>query len=169
MLDAEFPGGEADYTYSKLKNIPYLDAVIHETLRLKPSVPSGLARLTPPGGLQIDEVLIPGDTIVCVPAYTIQRDPRYWDESTEFVPERWDAEKGLTPEKAPFIAFTRGQYACPGRHLAMMEMRMVISRIVMRYQRIEFADRGDVERFDEGALDTFTMSVPPLPLLFTRR
>lgn len=140
--------------------------MIHETLRLKPSVPSGLPRVTPPEGLRIDEVFIPGGVNVSVHPHTIHRDPRYWDRPREFVPERWD---GLTPEKAPFIAFTRGLGACPGKNLAMMEMRMVLGRIALRYQRMGFADPDDVERFDERALDTFTMALPPLPLVLTRR
>lgn len=169
LLDAEFPRGEQDWSYARLKNIPYLDHVIHETLRLKPSVPSGLPRLTPPGGLLIDGVHVPADTIVSVPAHTIHRDPRAWgDRPAEFVPERW-ADELLTPERAPFVAFTRGQYACPGKNLALMELRMVVSLVVMRYERMEFAVPEDVVRFDEDALDTFTMSLPPLPLVLTRR
>lgn len=97
--------------------------------------------------------------------YAIQRDPRYWDEPNEFIPERWD---NLTPEKAPFLAFTRGQYACPGKNLAMLELRMVISRIAMKYN-LEFVSVEDAEEFDHGALDTFTMTLPPLPLILTRR
>lgn len=123
---------------------------------------------------------IPGDTIVSVPAHTIQRDPRYWDQPREFVPERWGNNNssnngdeggggGLTPERAPFIAFTRGEFACPGKNLALMEMRMVISRVALRYRRLAFAVPEDVVRFDEGAMDTFTMSLPPLPLVLTRR
>lgn len=165
ILDARFPGGEADWTYAKAKAIPYLDAVIQETLRLRPSVPSGLPRASPPGGLQIDEVFIPGDVNISVPTYAIQRDPRYWDDPLEFVPERWDK---LSPDKAPFFPFTRGKYACPGKNLAMMEMIMVISRVVLRYQ-MEFPSEAVAERFENEVLDTFTMAVAPLPLIMRRR
>lgn len=165
ILDAEFPGGESEWTYSKAKAIPYLDAVIYEALRLCPSVPSGLNRTTPPGGLQIDEVFIPGNVHVNVPTFAIQRDPRYWDEPLEFRPERWAT---LTPDKTPFIAFTKGKYACPGKNLALMEMAMVISRVALRY-RITGLEEDVAERFERDTLDTFTMSVPALPLVFTRR
>lgn len=58
--------------------------------------------MTPSEGLQIDEEFIPGNTIVSVPTWTIQRDGRYWDRPLEFVPERWDA---LTTDQAPWIPF----------------------------------------------------------------
>ncbi|KAJ4396529.1 hypothetical protein N0V93_000749 [Gnomoniopsis smithogilvyi] len=165
IVDAEFPGGEADWTYTKAKAIPYLDAVIQETLRLRPSVPSGLPRVTPPGGLQIDEVFIPGDVNISVPTYTIQRDPKHWDDPLEFMPERWET---LSTDKTPFFPFTRGKYACPGKNLAMMELIMVISRVALRY-KMEFPSGAVVERFEKETLDTFTMALPELPLIFSRR
>lgn len=163
LVQAEFPGGEKDWTYEKAKTIAYLDYIIQETLRLKPSVPAGLSRLTPPTGLQIDGVFVPGDTIVSVPAYTVHRDPRYWDNATEFMPERWER---VSTEKAPWIPFTRGQFSCPGRNLAIMELRMVLSRIALRYT-ISFPPGYDGEMFDKEAKDTFTLSLPPLHLNFT--
>lgn len=116
---------------------------------------------------------IPGDVVVSVPAHSIQRDPRLWgDDAAAFRPERWAAEDGGTgihPDRAAFIPFTRGPYACPGRNLALMELRMALSRVALRYRRLAFAVPEDVTRFDEGALDTFTMTLPPLPLVLTKR
>lgn len=139
--------------------------MIQETLRLRPSVPSGLPRVSPPSGLQIDEVFIPGNVNLSVPTYAIQRDPRYWDDPLEFVPERWE---NLSPDRAPFFPFTRGKYACPGKNLAMMELVMVISRVALTYET-EFPSAAVAEKFEKEALDTFTMAVPDLPLIFRRR
>lgn len=160
-----FPNGEGDWKYEKVKNVPYLDYIVHETLRLKPSVPAGTTRLTPPSGMQIDDVNIPGDVVVSVPTYTIQRDPRYWNDASEFIPERWEK---LSTEKAPWLSFSRGQYNCPGRNLAMMELRMVLSRIALRFD-ISLVSKRDGDIFDRDAKDTFTLAIPPLPMLFTRR
>ncbi|KAM6510175.1 hypothetical protein FALCPG4_017800 [Fusarium falciforme] len=162
-VQAQFPKGVKDWTYEKTKSIPYLEYVIHETLRLKPSAPGGLSRLTPPQGLQIDEVFIPGDTIVSVPTYTIQRDERYWENALEFRPERWES---VNPEKVAWIPFSRGQYSCPGKNLAFMELRMVLGRIALEYS-LAFPPGDDGEAFDKGARDTFTLNVPELPIIFT--
>lgn len=165
LLDEELPRGEEEWSHSRIKNVPYLDYIIQETLRLRPSAIGALARLTPPEGIWIDEVFIPGDTIVSIPAWTIHRDPRYWKDAQEFVPERWE---GLSTEKAPWIAFTKGRYACPGRNLALMELRMALSRIALRYNT-SFVSEDDAAKFDGDTKDVFTLGISPLPLLFTRR
>jgi cytochrome P450 len=143
--------------------VPYLDWVINETLRLRPSVPGGLARVTPPEGLMVDDVFIPGDIVTSVPTYTMQRDERYWPDALSFKPERWE---GLHTEKVPWIPFTRGQWACSGKALAMMEMRMVLGRIALQYD-ISFPAGVTAENVDFRFKDTFTQTLPPLPLVFT--
>jgi cytochrome P450 len=68
---AERDGRDADHlSLSKLK---YLQACIDESLRLYPPVPSGLQRMSPPAGQQIGDVFIPGNTIVQMPSYTLNR------------------------------------------------------------------------------------------------
>ncbi|WYZ38083.1 hypothetical protein EsH8_II_001589 [Colletotrichum jinshuiense] len=56
-----------------LSKLQYLQACIDETLRLHPTVPSGLQRMTPPEGMEIDGTFIPGNTIVQVPSHTMFR------------------------------------------------------------------------------------------------
>lgn len=60
-------------THDNLVTVSLLDGVINETMRLHPPVPSGMQRVTPPGGLQIGERTIPEHTIVQVPSYTTFR------------------------------------------------------------------------------------------------
>lgn len=95
-----------------MRDIPYLEAIINETLRLKPAVPSGQPRVTPPGGLQIDEVWIPGDVNVVVPQYILQRDNRNFPEGDKFVPERWLVEnkKKMISNEQAYFPFQLGRF-----------------------------------------------------------
>lgn len=111
----------------------------------------------------IDNDFIPGGTVIAVPTYTIQRDPRFWHDAHVFEPKRWE---NLSTENAPWIPFTRGQWACPGRNFAMMEIRMVISRIALQYT-IAIAEEDLGKRFDKEVKDTFTLTLPPLRLVFS--
>lgn len=61
-----------------ISRIDLLNAAIHETLRLHPVIPSGLQRLTPPGGMTVGETYIPGNTVIQVPFYTIFRGQFFW-------------------------------------------------------------------------------------------
>lgn len=62
-----------DLNHSRLCDVPLIDAVINEALRLHPALPSGMQRVTPKEGLQIGKVFVPGDTILQVPSHTLFR------------------------------------------------------------------------------------------------
>jgi len=179
--------GDAIFNNDISPSLPYLEAVITETLRLKPAVPSGQPRVTPTEGLVIDGTWIPGNTIVIIPQYVIQRDERFFVRASEFLPERWlDEGKDLVNRQAyfPFVIGELfyislrlfsfivdrilGPYACPGKQLALLQMRGVL-RGIARDFHINLAPGEDGVAFDREAKDTFTLAVKPLQMVFTKR
>ena len=72
MIDA---GGPPDLQL--LKEAPYLNAVITETLRLHPPNPAGVIRVTPPEGITVGNQSIPGGTSVRVPFIALHRCTRH--------------------------------------------------------------------------------------------
>ncbi len=63
--------------------------------RLHSPVPSGVQRDTSESGAKIGPYWIPGETIVAVPTYTIQRDQRYFVQPDEWIRERWFSKPEL--------------------------------------------------------------------------
>ncbi|EEP75422.1 predicted protein [Uncinocarpus reesii 1704] len=110
-LDSVMEPEEIIASYDKVKYLPYLRAVIDETLRLYPPISHGLPRETPKNGLQILDNWIAGNTTVSVSAYVAHRDPNAFPEPEKFMPERWlgDEGKQLQPN---FIAFSAGARGC---------------------------------------------------------
>ncbi|KAI0835198.1 monooxygenase [Hypoxylon sp. FL0890] len=168
QIDALMPS-PADWTYEKVRSITYLDNIIDETLRLKPAVLSGVYRVTPREGIQIDEQFIPGNTNVFVPTQRIQTDPRYWKQAAEFIPERFgELSAEMNTDCGLHIPFSAGNYSCVGKNLAIMSLRIAISRIAQHFN-ISFAPGETGEEFDKGAKDTFTTTLSPLMLQFSPR
>ncbi|KAI1332363.1 cytochrome P450 monooxygenase-like protein [Xylariaceae sp. FL0255] len=154
--------------HENLMTIELLDAVIHETMRLHPPVPSGTQRMTPREGLQIGDKHIPGDTIVQVPSYTVFRDSRSFERPLDFVPDRWTTQPELIRDRSVFIPFNSGPYACVGKRLAMMEIRRCVCEVLSRYD-YSAVPGHDREAWLDGKLDTFTIVSAPLPLVFEER
>ncbi|KAJ5713157.1 uncharacterized protein N7483_010338 [Penicillium malachiteum] len=167
-LDDAMPNGSSEWTYEKVKQVTYLDDVINETLRLRPAIMTLGSRVTPPEGLQVDEVYIPGDVNVFVPQKLLQTDERYYVDAKEFVPERWSEKKEMSLEGAPFYPFLTGPYVCPGKSLAYLSLRTSVSKLAQRYD-IKFAQGETGWLFENKTLDTFTTGLPPLNIEFVPR
>jgi len=153
-----------------LKDIPLLDGVINETLRLHPAVPSGVQRETPPEGIRIGDKYIPGNIILWQPIHTIQRDERYFKDAKTFYPDRWFDENQAEwiKDKRAFIPFSYGSYKCIGNNLAMMEMRAVAANIVHKFD-VRAAPGEDFDSIENKTMDTFTLTLGKLEVVLSRR
>jgi cytochrome P450 len=168
QVDAAIPRPE-DWTYEKAKSITYIDDIINESLRLKPSLLHGGYRVTPPAGITVDGVFVPGDTNVFVPCQGLQTDPRYWTRAADFVPERFgELREEMGTDKSPFFPFGLGAYNCVGKNLAFLTLRTSISRLVQRFD-IAFGPGETGDEFDSGTLETLTTTLPPVMVQFTPR
>jgi len=158
----------SDPTYEQLTNgLPYLDAVITESLRLMGSSSvSDFTRvageddvipLSRPvrdaSGKLVDSIVVAKGTLVCVSISYMNRSPAIWGhDSREFRPERWLDEDGL-PSKAKeiqghrhILTFSDGQRACLGKQFALAELKAVLS-VLIRYFVLEMEKKGgEVER-----------------------
>lgn len=99
-----------DLSHDRLLTVAFLDATINESLRLHPPTPSGMQRVTPPEGLRIGRVFVPGNVIVQVPSHTVFRDARAFARPDEFIPERWTTRPELARDKSVFIPFNAGEW-----------------------------------------------------------
>jgi cytochrome P450 len=70
------PGSETELR--DIQEAKYLNGVINEALRMHPPVPSGLLRQTPPEGIMVGEIFIPGSVTVSAPTWSMGRCKCRW-------------------------------------------------------------------------------------------
>ncbi|KAH8115860.1 high nitrogen upregulated cytochrome P450 monooxygenase 2 [Phellopilus nigrolimitatus] len=183
-VDEAFPLGEGDpFDGSRLADMKYLNAVINETMRLQPAVPTGIQRAPEKGtgGKWIGNHFLTEGTAVNIPPYVLHRDPRYFSPATEkFWPDRWlqssaNAKSEKLPGTAPvvtnvsaFIPFSAGHANCAGKNLALAEMRAVVALLMQRFE-MRFADGYDPRRWEEDMVDLFVMKPTELPVVLSLR
>ncbi|KAE8384363.1 cytochrome P450-domain-containing protein [Aspergillus alliaceus] len=147
VLDGAIPRDVEVPDYGMVKDIPYLQWVIWETMRIHSTSAMGLPREIPAGNPPVTisgHTFYPGD-VLSVPSYTIHRSKEIWGPDAEqFVPERWDPARLTARQKAAFIPFSTGPRACVGRNVAEMEL-LVICGTVFRLFDFVIQQDGPME------------------------
>jgi len=173
---------------SMISQMPYLDAVIKESMRLYPVAPFIVRKLTSDIAIPIEEeqeredlastdkennantkkktCSMPASTFACIWIYALHRNPKLWNRPNDFLPERWidpelrarDIGQG---EYGAYMPFAIGPRNCLGQPLAVVILRILLSRIVNKYvildpkfealQKLSKED-DDVEEIDPQCL-----------------
>ncbi|GMP95337.1 hypothetical protein CsSME_00044422 [Camellia sinensis var. sinensis] len=118
---------------SDVHSLPYLQAIVKETMRLHPPVPL-LLPYKARNDVELLDFTIPKDTRVLVNAWGIERDPEYWDNPTSFVPERFlDCGVDYKGRDFEYIPFGAGRRICPGIPLATRMVHLMVGSIVQAF------------------------------------
>jgi cytochrome P450 family 135 len=105
----------------------YCDAVLRETLRLRPIFPFVLRRLRTP--LALDGRVVPAGVTLAADSVLVQRRPEAYEDPDAFRPERFLA---APPSGGAWVAFGGGSRRCLGATFAPWEMRVMLATIVRR-------------------------------------
>ncbi|KAL2321217.1 hypothetical protein Fmac_030186 [Flemingia macrophylla] len=116
---------------SDLENLPYLDLVVKETLRLYPVAPLLIPRECRED-VTVDGYSIKSKSRIIVNAWAIGRDPKVWsDNAEEFYPERFvKNDIDIRGHDFQLIPFGSGRRGCPGIHLGLTTVKIVVAQLV---------------------------------------
>ncbi|MBW0525988.1 hypothetical protein O181_065703 [Austropuccinia psidii MF-1] len=130
-------------SYNDSKDLVYLNACINEGLRRHSTSSIGLPRVMPKTVDFKGHLLIEG--VICsIPTYEIHHDPEIWGDPWVFRPERW-LEPDAKKYEAAFLPFSHGPRACVGRNLAIMQLQIIISTLIKRYDfRLKKPDQAEL-------------------------
>lgn len=133
---AENPAAEARLTeeiagrsLGELVRLPYLNAVLKETLRLY--APVWIIPRAAEEATELEGVAIPKGAYVFLSPYLLQRREAEWKNATAFQPERW-LDPAMKPRQGSYLPFLQGARKCIGEHFALMEMAIVTGTMLQR-------------------------------------
>lgn len=127
-------------TVEQLGKLPYLDAVVKESMRVLPPVP-----LHPRIVAEDHELgghFMPKNTELFLSIFHMHHDPAIFPRPRSFDPARWSTIKPTTFEYNPFSA---GPRMCIGASFAMMEIKIVLAMLLQRY-RLELLPGDKIDR-----------------------
>jgi cytochrome P450 len=119
-------------TLAQLGGLPYLDAVLCETLRLYPPV-WGMGR-EPVSDCEVGGYPVAKGTSILFSQWVMHRDARFFERPDRFFPDRWtDGLQKRLPRYA-YFPFGGGQRICIGANFAMMEAGIILSMLLARFR-----------------------------------
>lgn len=105
-----------EITFTSVSALPTLLAVLNESLRIYPPVPSKLPRGVPAGGAVVDGKFVPAGTAVSVCQWAASRSAMNFKDPTQFRPERWMGDPRYEGDrKEAMQPFSYGPRNCIGR------------------------------------------------------
>jgi cytochrome P450 len=153
-------------SWAEAQKLPYLDAVIQESLRVHPAAGLILERVTPPQGIDILGHFVPGNTIVGCNAWVIHRRPEVFGEDADtFRPERWleaspeqlkEMKVSTTRQsnsvnfanvfKATWFVFGAGSRTCLGKNISLLELYKLVPTFLRNFE-IDTRDESKYEHY----------------------
>jgi len=144
-----FAPDPAAFTVEQMAGLDYVEACAYETMRLRPVAP--ILVLQALRDTTIADVLVKEGTIV----WTVMRrdsvDEAHFPNPRAFMPERWLADGSVGPAassaKRVSMPFGAGPRVCPGRYLALLEMKMAMAMLLVRFdiQSVGTEDGSEVQ------------------------
>jgi cytochrome P450 len=77
---------------------------------------------------------IPARSALEISPYVTHRHPDFWDNPESFDPDRFTQERSAHRHPYAYLPFGAGQRLCIGSHLAMLEARLIVSRVLQRFR-----------------------------------
>ncbi|KDP24588.1 hypothetical protein JCGZ_25504 [Jatropha curcas] len=141
---------------SDIGNLPYLQAIVKEILRLHPTGPLIVRESSE--DCSIAGYTIPAKTRLFVNVWSLGRDPNYWENPFEFRPERfmgeeWSAKSNMLDVRGQYfqlLPFGTGRRSCPGASLALQFVPATLAALIQCFEwRVGDGENSTVD-MEEG-------------------
>ncbi|XP_038077379.1 cytochrome P450 3A24-like [Patiria miniata] len=134
-------GERTSLTYGDVSKLPYLDMVLHESMRIYPPAIE-FDRICREDCV-IKGIQIPKGTMMEFPVWVVHHDPEIWPDPYTFDPQRWSAGNRDKIHPLAWIPFGGGPRKCIGYRFANLEIALVMVRLLQKY-RFETCEETDI-------------------------
>jgi cytochrome P450 len=124
--------GDRTPTFEDLTQLTYTAQVAQESMRLYP--PFWFYNRTAYSEDEIGGYKIPAGAQVLLCPYATHRHPDFWEVPEAFRPERFEPAQVAGRPRHAYYPFGTGPRMCIGRHLALMEMQLILATVAQRYR-----------------------------------
>ncbi|KAJ2992986.1 hypothetical protein NUW58_g1986 [Xylaria curta] len=151
-----------------IRNLPYLDAVVQETLRLHTPLANGFTRWVPDkNGAVICGRHVPQGTVVTINHYCSNTSSSNFRNPMQFIPARWMGDEAYAEDNRDVVQpFSVGPRNCPGKQFALLNIKLTIAHLLWRFDL----------KLGEGTKDWAVGQrlyngwvQPPLPVIMNKR
>ncbi|KAF5788887.1 putative geraniol 8-hydroxylase [Helianthus annuus] len=140
-----------------IPQLPYLQAVIKETLRLHPPTPF-LIPHEATHDVEVEGFIIPKNARILCNVWAIGRDPNIWPNTNEFMPERFlDSEIDYRGQDFKLIPFGAGRRLCPGLNIAHRMLHIMLGSLIYNF---DWKLQGNMRPQDLDMEDKFGLTLP---------
>uniref|UniRef100_A0A1B6KVA4 Cytochrome P450 n=1 Tax=Graphocephala atropunctata TaxID=36148 RepID=A0A1B6KVA4_9HEMI len=129
--------------YQMLMEVPFLEQVINETLRLYGSVPTLTRCCTQPYQIPDSNVTLEKGHRVIIPTYAYHHDPQYYPDPYKFKPERFAPENSKERHPYVFLPFGEGPRNCIGMRFGLMQTKLGLATVLLNF-RVHLAPEQEV-------------------------
>ncbi|XP_074599602.1 cytochrome P450 4C1-like [Brevipalpus obovatus] len=127
----------------KLNSLPYFEACLKESLRLFPPVP--IIQKAAPKDLKICGQSIPEGLSLSLHLYFLHKDPEIFPDPEKFDPERFMDSRSQNIPPFSYVPFSAGPRNCVGQKFALLEMKIFLSLLLMRFKLRSFQKPDEID------------------------
>ncbi|XP_063828737.1 cytochrome P450 6B6-like isoform X1 [Ostrinia nubilalis] len=167
-IDAVLSKHDNKLSYEAVKDMTYLDWTFREGMRKFPSLGYLARRCSRKYTFTDLNLTIDEGVMISIPLQALQTDPQYFDNPTEFRPERFDPKNGLA-NKFTYLPFGDGPRACIGERLGLMQSLAGLAAILSRFSVEPAPESHPVDPPVEPKFDVVQSVIDGLPLRFIER
>ncbi|XP_053373575.1 cytochrome P450 3A2-like isoform X2 [Mercenaria mercenaria] len=139
-IDEHVPAEATEVSYDVVMEMPYLDQVINETLRMYPPV-TKMNRTTPKHeDVEIDGHWFPRDTMISYSIWQVHHCLGLYPEPEKFIPERFSSEEKAKRDPFVFMPFGHGPRNCIGMRLALLEAKIATVAVLRKLKFVKCAE-----------------------------